>query len=56
MGASYRIIFLGKRPVARVSAHPPTFIAELQVPMGAYPEEYSIFIAIVYYIHYTAVE
>ncbi len=31
---------LGKHPVARVSAHPPIFAAELQAPMGAYPEEY----------------
>ncbi len=35
-------VFLGKRPVACVSTHPPIFAAELQVPMGANPEEYGI--------------
>ncbi len=34
-------MFLGKRPVARGSAHPPIFASELQAPMGAYPAEYS---------------
>ncbi len=34
-------MFLGKRPVARVSAHPPIFAAELQAPIGAYPADYS---------------
>ncbi len=42
LGASYRIFVLGKRLVAHVSAHPPIFAAELQAPMGAYPEEYDI--------------
>ncbi len=39
LGVSYRL-FLGKRPVARISAHPLIFTAELQAPMGAYPAEY----------------
>ncbi len=33
-------MFLGKRPVARVSAHPPIFAAELLAPMVTYPAEY----------------
>ncbi len=33
-------LFLGKCPVTRVSAHPPTFVAELQASMAACPGEY----------------
>ncbi len=39
-------MFLGKRPVAHVSSHPPIFATELQAPMGAYPAEYDIYIYI----------
>ncbi len=43
----YMYLFLGKCPVARISAHPPIFTVELQAPMGACPGEYGISLAFV---------